>query len=209
VAALSDSFFRRDSCTVARDLLGGRLVHEHPEDGRLVGRIVETEAYTQDDPAFHGWNLYDPETDTLRREGRAADLFDAPGLGYVYLIYGMHWLLNVVTEPDGTGGAVLIRAVEPVEGTEAMRGRRGTDRREIDLTNGPGKLAEAFAVDDAFHQTPLTGPPLYFEAGSLREEERVVTSSRIGLSKGVEREWRYYLEDSPYVSPATPSAEKS
>jgi len=209
MSPLPDSFFRRDSCTVARDLLGGRLVREHPDDGRLVGRIVETEAYTQDDPAFHGWNLYDPETGTVRREGRAADLFDAPGLAYVYLIYGMHWLLNVVTEPEGTGGAVLIRAVVPVEGTEAMRTRRGPDRTDVELTNGPGKLTEAFGVDDAFHQRDLTRPPLYFEAGPVRNEENVVVSSRIGLSKGVEREWRYFIEESPYVSPATPSAEKS
>jgi DNA-3-methyladenine glycosylase len=206
MARRSSAFFDQPTCTVARALLGDRLVHEHSSDGRIVGRIVETEAYRQDDPAFHGWNLYDPETDTLRREGRAADLFSAPGLGYVYLIYGMHWLLNVVTEPDGTGGAVLIRAVEPLEGIEAMRTRRGADRREVELTNGPGKLAEAFDVDDQFHQAPLTQSPLYFEEGG--RPDSVATSSRIGLSKGVEREWRFFLNDSPFVSPATPSAEK-
>jgi len=200
-------FFAQEACTVARALLGDRLVREHPTDGRLVGRIVETEAYTQDDPAFHGWNLYDPETDTLRREGRAADLFSAPGLGYVYLIYGMHWLLNVVTDPEGTGGAVLIRAVEPLEGIDAMRMRRGPDRREVELTNGPGKLSEAFDVDDAFHQVDLTTPPLYFEEGVPLDDEAVVTSSRIGITKGVERPWRYFVDDHPFVSPATPSAE--
>ena len=202
----STAFFNQPTLTVARALLGDRLVHEHPADGRLVGRIVETEAYTQDDPAFHGWSLYDPETDTLRREGRAADLFSAPGLGYVYLIYGMHWLLNVVTEPEGTGGAVLIRAVAPVDGTAAMRARRGAERTDIELTNGPGKLAEAFDVDDAFHQKTLTQSPLYFE--EHERTESIATSSRIGITKGVEREWRFYLEESPYVSPATPSAEK-
>ena len=202
----STAFFNQPTLTVARVLLGDRLVHEHPADGRLVGRIVETEAYTQDDPAFHGWSLYDPETDTLRREGRAADLFSAPGLGYVYLIYGMHWLLNVVTEPEGTGGAVLIRAVAPVDGTAAMRARRGAERTDIELTNGPGKLAEAFDVDDAFHQKTLTQSPLYFE--EHERTESIATSSRIGITKGVEREWRFYLEESPYVSPATPSAEK-
>ena len=206
MARRSTDFFNHPTLTVARALLGDRLVHEHPADGRLVGRIVETEAYTQDDPAFHGWNLYDPETDTLRREGRAADLFSAPGLGYVYLIYGMHWLLNVVTEPEGTGGAVLIRAVAPVEGTAAMRARRGAERSDIELTNGPGKLAEAFDVDDAFHQKALTQSPLYFEEN--KRTESIATSSRIGLTKGVQREWRFYLEESPYVSPATPSAKK-
>jgi len=204
----SPSFFEQNAVPVARALLGDRLVREHPEDDRLVGRIVETEAYTQDDPAFHGSNLYDPEADTLERNGRAGDLFSAPGLGYVYLIYGMHWLLNVVTDPEGTGGAVLIRALEPVEGEAAMRTRRGKDRRRIALTNGPGKLAEAFDVDDAFHQEDLTGPPLYFEEGEGLDAREISTSSRIGITKGVEREWRFFVEDHPFVSPATPSAEK-
>ena len=198
-------FYTQPTLTVARALLGDRLVRQHPEDGLLAGRIVETEAYTQDDPAFHGWNLYDPETDTLRREGRAADLFSAPGLGYVYLIYGMHWLLNVVTEPEGTGGAVLIRAVEPTEGRDAMRGRRGAARRDVDLTNGPGKLTEAFGVAESFHQADLTTPPLYVEEGEDPAASAVATSSRIGLSKGVDRQWRFFLEEHPYVSPATPS----
>jgi DNA-3-methyladenine glycosylase len=194
--------------TVARELLGAHVVRRHPDDGRCVGRIVETEGYTQDDPAFHGWNLYDPETGTVRREGRAADLFAAPGRGYVYLIYGLHWLLNVVTEPEGTGGAVLIRAVEPVEGLEAMRARRGPERSDRELTNGPGKLSEAFGVDDAFHGADLTGPPLYFVEGGLAPDEEIATSSRIGITKGVERPWRFFIADHLYVSPATPSAQK-
>ena len=205
----STDFFTRDTLKVAQDLVGARLVRARSDAESFVGRIVETEAYTQDDPAFHGWNLYDAETGTLRKEGRGADLFSAPGLGYVYLCYGIHWLLNVVTEPEGTGGAVLIRAVEPLEGIEAMRARRGPDRRDVELTNGPGKLTEAFDVDDAFHQTELTGPPLYFEAGGLLDDETLTTSSRIGISKGIERPWRFFIEDHPFVSPATPSAQNS
>lgn len=204
------SFFARDTLDVAQDLIGALLVRENPDDNRdpLVGRIVETEAYTQDDPAFHGWNLYDAETDTVRREGRGADLFTAPGLGYVYLCYGVHWLLNVVTESEGTGGAVLIRAVEPQSGLDRMRARRG-DRRERDLTNGPGKLTEAFAIDDDFHQTSLTEPPLYFVMDDVPESKTIATSSRIGISKGVERPWRFFVEGNRFVSPATPSAEKA
>jgi DNA-3-methyladenine glycosylase len=202
-------FFSRDTLDVARDLVGASLVRTvSGGTDRLVGRIVETEAYTQDDPAFHGWNLYDAETDTVRDEGRGADLFSAPGLGYVYLCYGVHWLLNVVTEPEGTGGAVLIRAVEPVEGIEQMRTRR-RDRRDRDLTNGPGKLTEAFDVDDAFHQVALTEPPLYFVHRDLPEHERIVTSSRIGISKGVERPWRFFVDGNRFVSPGTPSAQKN
>lgn len=205
---LDRSFFARDTLDVARELVGARLVREHPEGGGLVGRIVETEAYTQDDPAFHGSTLYDPETGTVR-EGRGADLFEAPGLGYVYLIYGMYWLLNVVTEPEGTGGAVLIRAVEPVRGVSSMKKRRSAARRDVDLTNGPGKLTQAFDVDDTFHLAELTGAPLYFSSGSLSSEETVATSSRIGISKGVERPWRFFVESHPYVSPATPSGQTS
>lgn len=202
-------FFSRDTLDVARDLVGAFLVRIAADrDRRLVGRIVETEAYTQDDPAFHGWNLYDEETDTVRDEGRGADLFTAPGLGYVYLCYGVHWLLNVVTEPEGTGGAVLVRAVEPVEGIDQMRTRRG-DRRDRDLTNGPGKLTKAFGVDDAFHQVPLTEPPLYFVQRDLPAHETIVTSSRIGISKGVERPWRFFVEGNRFVSPGTPSAQKN
>jgi DNA-3-methyladenine glycosylase len=203
-------FFARDTLNVARDLIGADLVRE-ATDGkreRRVGRIVETEAYTQTDPAFHGWNLYDPETDTVRREGRAADLFAKPGLAYVYLCYGVHWLLNVVTEPEGTGGAVLVRALEPVEGIDDMRARRG-DRRDRDLTNGPGKLTEAFAVDGAFHRADLTGPPLYFVQRPLPSEDTIATSSRIGISKGVERPWRFYIDGNRFVSPGTPSAQKN
>lgn len=172
----------------------------------MVGRIVETEAYTEDDPACHASHLsYDDQTGTVSGTGRGADLFAPPGVAYVYLIYGMHWLLNVVTEPEGTGGAVLIRAVEPVVGEAFMQEQRGADRRAIDLTNGPGKLTEAFDVDERFHRTALTSPPLYFAGGPSPDEHSIVTSSRIGISKAVDRQWRFYLADHPYVSKAVPS----
>jgi DNA-3-methyladenine glycosylase len=206
---LPTAYFDRPTLTVARDLLGGHLVHEKASGPTLVGRIVETEGYTQDDPAFHGWNLYDEETGEVRREGRAADLFGPPGRAYVYLIYGMHWLINVVTEPDGTGGAVLVRAVEPVAGIDAMRERRPASVDGADLTNGPGKLAEAFGVDGDAHGADLTAPPLYLATGESVADADVATSSRIGLSKGVERPWRFYVEGNRYVSRATPSAQKT
>lgn len=200
----SASFFRRSTVEVARSLVGAFLVREDGPD-RRVGRIVETEAYTQDDPACHASSLHNANTDSGRRDGRAGDLFAAPGQGYVYLIYGMHWLLNVVTEPEGTAGAVLIRAVEPLEGWTAMRANRGADRRDVELTNGPGKLAEAFGLDDSFHGEDLTTPPLYFVPGDLAEGDVLETSSRIGISKAVERPWRFFIRDHPFVSPATPS----
>lgn len=205
---LPSSFFNRPTLTVASDLIGCRLVRSMPSGARLVGRIVETEAYTQDDPAFHGWNLVDQETGELKREGRGTDLFAAPGMGYVYLIYGMYWLLNVVTEPAGTGGAVLIRAVEPVEGIDVMRAHRSNIDRDVNLTNGPGKLTIAFGIDDTFHRADLTTSPLYFMEPNKPFDGQIATSSRIGISRGVEREWRYFVDGHPYVSPATPSGEK-
>jgi len=201
----SADHFARPTVAVAQDLLGTVLVHTEAGHMRQAGRIVETEAYTQDDPAFHGWGLYDEATGTLQKEGRGIALFGAPGTAYVYLIYGLHWLLNVVTEPEGTGGAVLIRAVEPVAGEGVMQQRRAAARRRQDLTNGPGKLTEAFGIDDAFHGTMLTGPPLFFAAPEEPRSFDVATSSRIGISKGVERPWRFFIDGHPYVSPATPS----
>ncbi len=197
---LPEAFFARSTLEVARDLLGRWLVHEHPSGVRLVGRIVETEAYRQDDPAFHGWRLVDPTTGQVRPKGRAYDLFAPPGRAYVYLNYGMYWLLNVVTEPQGVGGAVLIRAVEPLEGIEFIRERRPRARRPRELTGGPGRLTVAFDIDGRYHLRPLTGPPLYFAAGEPVPDAVVATSCRIGLSRGQELPWRFFVQNSPYVS---------
>lgn len=205
---LPTSFFDRPTVQVAQDLLGQHLVHDHPEAGRLVGRIVETEAYTEDDPACHASHLSkDPETGEISGQGRGRDLFAAPGTAYVYLIYGMHWLLNVVTEPAGTAGAVLIRAVEPTSGIEFMRETRGV-QRDADLTNGPGKLTDAFDVGEDFHQSALTQSPLYLAEGRSVAEHEVARSSRIGISKGVERPWRWYVVENPFVSKASPSGQQ-
>jgi DNA-3-methyladenine glycosylase len=205
MSPLPPDYFARPTLEVARDLLGCLLVHDAPE-GRIAGRIVETEAYTQDDPALHGWKATFGEEGFVVPEGRAADLFAPPGTAYVYLIYYTNWLLNVVTEPEGTAGAVLIRALEPVEGVEVMRGNRPAARRDRDLTNGPGKLTQALGVAGAaFHRTDLTRPPLYFAEPPEREPFEVEASSRIGLTRGVERPWRFFVAGHPYVSPGVPS----
>lgn len=210
---LDASFFARPPVEVAPDLLGKLLVHE-TDDGRLVARIVETEAYTDDDPAMHGWKALFGEDGRVQPVGRAAALFGAPGTAYVYKIYARYWLLNVVCAPEGTAGAVLIRAVEPIEGVDAMRERRPAARREVDLTNGPGKLTEAMDLAEAptvlrsrFHGTDLTTPPLYVADDGTRPD-RIAVTSRIGLARGIDRPYRFVVAGHPYVSPGVPSDER-
>ena len=206
---LDASFFARPTLDVARDLLGALLVHDDSADGRLAGRIVETEAYLADDPAMHGWRATFGDDGRVLPRGRAAGLFAAPGTAYVYKIYRVHWLLNVVTEPEGEAGAVLVRAVEPLAGEGAMAARRPAARRRRDLTNGPAKLTQAFGVADGrFHGTDLTRPPLRFEPGEPVPAARVATTSRIGLTRGVDRPWRFLVDGHPFVSPGTPSDQR-
>lgn len=209
---LPRAYFARPTLDVARDLLGALVVHDHPGDGRLVGRIVETEAYTADDPALHGWKATFGDDGFVRAAGRAAGLFAEPGTAYVYLVYYSSWLLNVVTEAEGTPGAVLVRAVEPVQGVDAMRERRPAARRERDLTNGPGKWTQAFDVAEPpgvarsrFHGTDLTAPPLFFAADPGAAPFVTAVSTRIGLSKGIDRPYRFYIARHPHVSPGVPS----
>ncbi|MEL7060368.1 MAG: DNA-3-methyladenine glycosylase [Acidobacteriota bacterium] len=201
---LPKAFYARPTLDVARDLLGRLVVHDHPDDGTLVGRIVETEAYTENDPAFHGWGLVDRSTGRVRPEGRAYALFGEPGDAYVYLNYGIHWLLNAVTEEAGTGGAVLVRALEPVLGLDAMRRRREAARRPRDLTNGPGKLTSALGVDGRHHGGTLLETPLYLAAGEPVDDTEVEATARIGLSKGNDRDWRFIVRASEFVSPGRP-----
>ncbi len=209
---LPPAFFDRPTLDVARDLLGRLVVYDHPEDGRLVGRIVETEGYTANDPALHGWKATFGDDGIVRPEGRAAGLFAAPGTAYVYLVYYTSWLLNVITEPEGVPGAVLVRAVEPLVGADAMRERRPAARRERDITNGPGKWTEAFGIAEGpgvaksrLHGSSLTQPPLFFADDPEPVPFEVAVSTRIGLSKGVDRPYRFYIARHPYVSPGVPS----
>ena len=205
VTPLDRDYFAQPTLHVARDLIGKLLVYETGEE-RLVGRIVETEGYTRDDPAMHGWRATFDESGLVLPHGRAADLFAPPGTAYVYRIYYTSWLLNVVTEPEGIAGAVLIRGIEPLEGIETMQANRPpTLKRARDLTNGPGKLTQALGIaDGAFHRTDLTTPPLYF-ADDGAPAPPVETSSRIGITRGIDRMYRFYVPRHPYVSPGVPS----
>ncbi|MEM9554349.1 MAG: DNA-3-methyladenine glycosylase [Acidobacteriota bacterium] len=205
--SLPRAFFDRPTVTVARELLGHLVVRRHEDDGLLVGRIVETEAYTEDDPACHAWSFR--TSDGTIRPGRGAALFGVPGTAYVYRSYGIHWMLNVVTEEDGVAGAVLVRALEPVTGAEAMRPRRPKARRSRDLTNGPGKLAEALAIDQRHHGLDLTSQEaaaaLTLAHGATLPPERVGTTTRIGITRAVERPWRFVERDNRFVSRGRPS----
>jgi DNA-3-methyladenine glycosylase len=203
---LTAEFFARPTLEVAADLIGKTLVHDVGEGLHISGRIVETEAYLEDDPACHGWGVVDARTGRVRSHRRGARLFGPPGTAYVYLNYGMHWLLNVVTEPEGTAGAVLFRAVEPLSGLQLMRERRPMVADDRGLTSGPGRLTLAFGVDGSFNGVSLTEPPLYLaEDDANMRIMPVARSSRIGITKAVEHHWRFYEPGNPYVSRGKPS----
>ncbi len=174
-----------------------------------MARIVETEAYMQDDPAFHAWGIVDPPTGLVRPSGRGYALFAPPGTSYVYLCYGVHWLLNVVTEPEGRAGCVLIRAAEPTAGLDRMFTRRPSARTERDLCSGPGKLTQAFGISGEHHQIDLCGPSgrpsMHFADDGQTPTEIPSVSSRIGITRAIDRPWRFFYASNPHVSPGVPS----
>jgi DNA-3-methyladenine glycosylase len=192
---LPPSFYDRDTELVARDLLGAIL--ECTVRGvRCRGRIVETEAYVgEHDPACHA---------SVGRTARTAGLFGPPGSAYVYLIYGMYWCANAVTRAEGLASAVLLRAVEPVEGVAAMRRRRSAARNDHDLTNGPGKVCAAFGITGpAHHGGRFTGGPLRILRGDPVDDRDVAVTPRIGINpKNAALDWplRWIVRDSPWVS---------
>lgn len=186
---LARPFFARPPDRVARDLLGQRLVRED-EGRRLAGRIVETEAYGgPDDPASHA--RFGP-TD------RAAVMWDRPGTVYVYVIYGVHHMLNLVTGAKGDPGAVLVRAVEPLEGVEAMRARRGVED-EGALTDGPGKLCQALRItlDDGGLDAAAEAAEIRVEKGS--PPDRIERTGRIGVVEDLQEPLRFVDAGSPWV----------
>jgi DNA-3-methyladenine glycosylase len=184
-------FFDRSVHEVARDLIGCHLAV-----GETAGVIVETEAYEASDPACHAY---------IGRTARNEVLFGPPGHAYVYLSYGIHNLLNFVTEPEGTASAVLIRALEPIEGIELMRERRGRDEIE-QLCSGPGKLSEALGVDLSLNGADLFEPPFRLaERGETWNGAAIVASERIGITKAAELPWRYCAAGSRFVSRPWPA----
>lgn len=174
---------------VAPRLLGCYV--EREIDGvQLIGKIVETEAYSQDDSASHSYNGETPRT---------AAMFGPPGNLYVYFTYGMHFCCNVVTGPVGQGDAVLIRALEPIEGVELMSlNRHG--RKGIQLTNGPAKLCQALSIDRQLNGHSLYQAPLGLMLKPEMDVESIVQTTRIGISKAKDAPWRFYIRGNPYVS---------
>jgi DNA-3-methyladenine glycosylase len=189
---LGRGFYARSVHDVARDLIGCVVRH-----GETAGRIVETESYHMEEPACHA---YAGVTD------RTSTLFGDPGTAYVYFSYGIHSLLNAVAEQPGVGAAVLIRALEPVDGAEEMRARRAVARDE-ELCSGPGKLTQALDIGLSLNGTSLVDGPIELlarEPGS--REPRVVIGERIGITKAADLPWRFCDAGSRHVSRPWPAA---
>ena len=185
-AALPAAFYDRPVLDVARDLVGCVLSH-----GATAGVIVETEAYHEMEAACHAHIGVTPRTHVL---------FRAPGTAYVYRSYGIHALVNAVCEPEGVGAAVLIRALEPVAGLDAMRERRGLHSVE-QLCSGPGKLTQALGIGLGLNATDLvTGPLRIAPRPPGWEEPEIVAGTRIGITKAAELPWRFCAVGSRSVS---------
>jgi DNA-3-methyladenine glycosylase len=188
---LRRDFYARPVHDVARDLIGCVVRH-----GETAGRIVETESYHMEEPACHAYAGLTERTRTL---------FGAPGHAYVYFSYGIHSLLNAVCEEEGVGAAVLIRALEPVDGVDVMRGRRGL-QRETELCSGPGKLTQALGIGLSLNGSSLEdGPIVVLDREPGVRGPRVVIGERIGITKAADLPWRFCDADSAHVSRPWPA----
>lgn len=177
--------FSAPSHEVARQLIGVTLL----VDG-VGGRIVETEAYDQADPASHTFG---------GQTARNGAMFGPPGHAYVYRSYGLHWCFNTVCREAGHGAGVLLRAMEPTQGIETMRARRGLQELRL-LCAGPGRLAQALGIDARLNAQPLAGPPFELLARAAAEPIEVLAGPRIGISKAVDVPWRFGLKGSRFLS---------
>lgn len=198
---LNREFYNRDALIVAKELLGKVLVHELYGQ-KLSVKIVETEAYMGiKDKAAHSYGG--------RRTQRVEVMYGGPGFSYIFFIYGMHYCFNIVTREEGNPQAVLIRAVEPIKGLDIIAGNRfGKTYSQLskskikNLTNGPGKLCKALAIDRNLNGEDLCGKKLYVEEGE-DDKFSIVSSKRVGIDYSEEAKdypWRFYIEDNIYVS---------
>lgn len=191
---LSPSFYLRPTITVAKDLLGKRIMKR---SGRMIlsGIIVETEAYRHHDPACHAFRGMTERNKVMFNQG---------GFLYVYFTYGMHYCANVVTYKEGYGEAVLIRAVEPLEGIRAMMKNRGfsaDDRKQLlNVTNGPAKFSRAFGLTTKHSGLDLCGDVVFIVDADPMSRSHIVATTRIGIRTATEKKWRFYIKDNPWVS---------
>ncbi len=187
------SFYERDAATVARELLGKVLVHRSAE-GTTRGRIVETEAY---------FGRRDPASRAYRRRTKLNELmWWRGGLAFVYMVHS-NWMFNVTAEREGVPGAVLVRAVEPMEGLELMKRRRGVTDERL-LTSGPGRMTKAMGITYDHHQTDLTKSPTLAIEDTLTVNFKVRRSNRIGVSADLKRKLRFFVDNNRFVSRARP-----
>ena len=190
---LPRSFYSRSTLDVANDLLGKVLIRRLGRR-KLAGRIVETEAYVgPHDLACHASKGHTPRT---------AVMFGPPGFAYVYMIYGFYFCLNVVTEPEGYPAAVLIRAVEPLEGVDLMKKLRSHPVRHTNIASGPGKLCMAMSIDKQLNGADLLGTTIWIEDRAI-DRGAILASPRVGVDYAGEykdKPWRFYVDGNPHVS---------
>jgi len=188
-------YTRSDVLEVARDLLGKKLVVPGRNGSRVAGIIVETEAYRgPEDRASHAYNG--------RRTNRTETMYGIGGTAYVYFVYGMYNQFNVVTNVEGVPHAILIRAVEPSEGLDVMRRRRG-GRSEYELTSGPGRLCLALGIDRQIDKADLLGERVWIEEGISISPRQIARGPRVGIDYAeswVTKPWRFWVRDNPFVS---------
>lgn len=188
LSTIPSSFFLKPTITVAKQLLGA-VLWTRIDNKYVAGRIVEVEAYLgSDDPACHA---------ARGKTKRNAHMFEAGGVSYVYLIYGMYYCMNIVTEPKGIGAAVLIRAVDPIDGIKVMEERRSSKH----LTNGPGRLCRAFGIEKKHSGLcVLTSKEIGIVKDKKISEKSIITSPRIGISAGTDLNYRFFVAGNKWVS---------
>jgi DNA-3-methyladenine glycosylase len=186
---LNQNFYKRDTVTVAKELLG-KIIVKFEKGKILSGIITETEAYTgNNDPASHSYK---------GMTKRNSIMFEDGGKAYIYFVYGNHFCFNIVTETKGTGTAVLIRAVEPVDGIKIMQKRRTKAKDIYNLTNGPGKFCSAFGIDRNFNGLDLTNGKIFLTAGKKNFDTMV--SKRIGITNDNDYSYRFFIKNNKFVT---------
>lgn len=184
---IPESFFKKDTIKISKDLLGKYIIHKN-----LIGKIVETEAYLKDDPASHSFK-------GLTKRNSA--MFGPPGYSYIYFTYGMYHCLNITTNKEGIGEAVLIRSIEPVKGINQMKKNRKLNSIK-NLTNGPAKLTIALNLNINHNNINFLNPnsPIKIMQPNKKEKFEIIETERIGISKGRELPHRFYIKDNLFVS---------